>query len=137
MSHGRIRIMLSAALGDWCDQNGIDYSVDNVYHESVEDLNHIRSHTIPADTYSDTLGGDIITYVGMFQMSIHTKFGTGLLDQEAIITGLQEVFKLNRRFTDSGGFTVQVTSPLHTPEGKQNGGQWVVPTYFDYRADTN
>lgn len=137
MSHGKSRILFTAALADWCDINGIDYSVDNVYHESVEDENHIRSHLIPADTYSDTLGGDIITYIGMFQMSIYTKFGTGLLDNEIIIEALRNVFKLNRRFTDADGFSVQVTSPIHAPEGKQIGGQWVVPCYFDYRADTN
>jgi len=136
MSHARVRTLFSAALANFAQQKNMKVSYDNVKEGfGVED--HIESHIIPADTFSDTLSGDHKAFIGMYQMTIVTEYGTGQLKTEGLVTELQTIFLVNKMFTDASGFSVQVTSPIHTPEGKQVDGQWRVPCYFDYRADTN
>lgn len=136
MSHARVRKLFSAALAEWAADKNIPVSYDNVVNTFDMNQNHVQSHIIPSDSYSDTLGGDILTYTGIFQLKVITKYGVGMLDSEEYIRELQEVFKLNKRFEDDNGFAVQVVSPIFTPEGKQVGAQLVVPSYFTYRADT-
>ena len=138
MSHARVRKLFSAALATYAEQKGIKVSYDNV-KEMFDDttVDHIESHLIPADTFSDTLSGDHNSYIGMYQMTLVSKYGIGLLDPEELIEELQNIFQNNKMFTDADGFSVQVMSPIHSPEGKQAGVQWRVPCYFNYRADTN
>lgn len=139
MSHARVRTLFSAALANYAQQKGLEVSYDNVKIEFVGDT-YIRSHIIPSDTFSDTLSGDHKGYTGMFQMTIVTKYGTGLLTMESIANDLQNIFLVNKMFTDGKvpiPFNVQVTSPLIVPEGKQSGVAWESPCYFEYRADTN
>lgn len=137
MSHARVRKLFSAALAEWAAQEGVLVSYDNVVNTFDMNQNHIESHLIPSDSYNDTLGGDIYTYEGMLQLKVVTKYGVGMLPYETYIEKLQNLFKLNKRFVDFDGFAVQVISPIFTPEGKQIGAQLVVPSYFQYRADTN
>jgi L-rhamnose isomerase len=136
MSHARVRTLFSAALANFAQQKNMKVSYDNV-SDGFDNEDHIESHIIPADTFSETLSGDHKAFIGMFQMTIVTQYGTGYLKTESLVEELQTVFKLNEMFTDTTGFSVQVTSPIHTPEGKQVGGQWRVPCYLNYRADTN
>lgn len=138
MSHARVRKLFSAALAEYAVLKGIKVSYDNVKEKFDEDDDdHIETHLIPADTFTDTLGGDHKAFIGMYQMKIVTKYGTGYLKTEEIIEELQAIFKVFKEFTDDTGFSVQVISPIKTPEGKQNASQWAVPAYFEYRADTN
>jgi hypothetical protein len=135
MSHARIRKIFSALLADYAESKNIDVSFDNVTLTS--DGDRIESHLIPSDTFSDTLSGDHNAYIGMFQMTLVVQYNNGLLEVESMVEELQVIFKNNKVFTDSSGFSVQVISPIKTPEGRQSGVQWRVPCYFEYRADTN
>lgn len=135
MSQGRIRKIFSAKVAEYSVLKNILVSYDNVKHKF--DANHIETHLIPSDTFSDTLGGDHKAFLGMYQMTIVVQYNSGLLVAEEIIEDLQNIFKINQMFTDESGFSVQVISPIKVPEGKQFGAQWRVPCYFEYRADTN
>lgn len=143
MSHAKVRKIFAAALAEYAALKGLKVSYDNVKEKFDDnDEDHIKSHLIPADTFTDTLGGDHKAFIGMFQMTIVTKYGTGYLLTEEIIEELQNVFKVYKDFLEDendpiNSFRVQVTSPIKNPEGKQNASQWVVPAYFEYRADTN
>ena len=136
MSHGRIRKIFSAVVAEYATQKDIPVSYDNVSFKSG-DVDHIETHLIPADTFSDTLGGDHKAFIGMYQMTLVVQYNTGLLKAEQIAEELQNIFQINEMFTDGLGFSVQVTSPITIPEGKQVGVQWRVPCYFEYRSDTN
>lgn len=140
MSHGRVRRLFSSAISSWSAGRvkPIPLSFDNVIgkFDGVNE-DHIEVHLIPADTFTETLGGDQKAFIGLFQMKIVMKYGTGALDTENIVEELQNVFKVDQIFKDETGFSVQVTTPIVVPEGKQIGGQWAVPCYFSYRADTN
>lgn len=135
MSHARIRKLFSAALSEYASLNNIPVSFDNVKSSFTTD--HIESHLIPADTFSDTLAGDHKAFIGMFQMTLVVQYNTGLLKPEQWTSDLQDIFAINKLFTDTSGFSVQVVSPIKTHEGKQLDTQWKVPIYFDYRSDTN
>jgi hypothetical protein len=146
MSHARIRKLFSDALLTYAEPTDIPVYLDNVTKcvrkkrietdpaEQKPD-EYIATHLIPADTFSDTLSGDHTGYIGMFQMTIVTKYGTGCTRAEDIIDGLQDTFKINKVYTADNGFTVQVTSPIKTNDGQQKGIQWVQHAYFEYRSD--
>lgn len=135
MSHARIRKLFSAALSEYATANDIPTSFDNVSDQFTTD--HIESHLIPADTFSETLSGDHTAFIGMFQMTLVVQYNMGLLKPEQWVDDLQNIFKINKVFTDTSGFSVQVISPIKTHEGKQEGVQWRMPCYFEYRSDTN
>lgn len=138
MSHARIRTIFSAVLVDHFKGTGMNISFDNVKERfDDDDENHIETHIIPADTFSDTLSGDHKAFIGIFQMKVVTEYGRGCISNENIVEGIQTAFPVNAIFPDLSGFSVQVTSPIKAQQGKQIGSQWVVPCYFDYRADTN
>lgn len=147
MSHDTARFLFSAALSQWATANNVWVDYDNVKTVNPDDPTgppvtpRIASHIIPADTYSDTLSGDHECYIGMFQMSIYTKFATGTLENERLVKELKSIFKNNRRFISGKGtpseITVQVVSPLRVNQGKQEGAEWVVHTDFEYRSDIN
>lgn len=137
MSTKRIRALFEAELINFCAQNNLTASFDNKVFEPPMGSPYIRSHIIPAPTLDNSLGGDIITYLGVFQVNVYINEDEGSWDSDDIIEGLQERFQLNKIFTDAQEFSVQVISPMTTPEGRDDGGKWVVPCYFNYRADTN
>lgn len=153
MSHGTIRKLFNKALLEYTDTTGMPVFLDNVRSfdqngspiEPPSKGEYLKVHLIPADTYDDSLSGDHKVYTGMYQVTIVTKYGVGSLRSESIADAIQNVFKLNRRFVDiadtnpieENRFTVQVTSPVTVPEGRQLGVQWILPIHFEYRADTN
>lgn len=137
MSTKRIRSLFETALIEFCTANNITASFDNKVYEPPMDAAHVRSHIIPAPTLDNSLGGDIITYLGVFQINVYTLEDEASWDSDDIITGLQQKFQLNKLFTDADGFSVQVISPITTPEGRIDGARWVVPCSFRYRADSN
>lgn len=153
MSHGTIRKLFNKALLEYTDTTGMPVYLDNVRtydkngspQEPPVNGEYLKAHLIPADTYDDSLGGDHIVYIGMYQVTIVTKYGAGSLQSDNIAKAIQNVFKRNQRFVDPSDlnpivenrFTVQVTSPVVVPEGRQQGVQWILPVHFEYRADTN
>lgn len=153
MSHGRIRKLFNNALLEYTDTTGIPVYLDNVRSFDQNGVpidppangDYLKTHLIPADTYDDSLSGDHRVYIGIYQVTIITKYGVGSLQSENIADAIQNVFELNRRFVDPADtnpivenrFAVQVTSPVVVPEGRQQGVQWMLPIHFEYRADTN
>lgn len=106
---------------------------------------HYHSHLIPAPAESETLQGDHVRYMGIYQIDafVLAPMG-GVVDNNIILDEmtdkLQSIFKINSllRLTPDDPFYVQVISPLKVMEAKKSDGNWWRShCYFDYRADTN
>lgn len=137
MSHARVRKLFSAALDVYAEGKGYKVSYDNVKASLPNDV-RIKAHLMPAETFSDTLNGsDHTGFIGLYQMIIETKYGTGTLQSELVVEDLSEIFVCDKVLADETGFSVQIITPLKAAEGKQIDGVWVVPTYFNYRSDIN
>ena len=137
MSHARVRNLFQTALKAYADNKGLRVAFDNVQFTPTTNETYLVSHLMPASTNSRTLSGDHKAFVGVYQITIVSPSGRATSKSDEISAELQQEFTVYKRYTDSTGFTVQVMSPLHTPEGKVQNGGWIVPCYFDYRADTN
>ena len=137
MSHARVRNLFQTALKAYADNKGLRVAFDNVQFTPTTNETYLVSHLMPASTNSGTLSGDHKAFVGVSQITIVSPSGRATSQSDEISLELQQEFTVYKRYIDSTGFTVQVMSPLHTPEGKVQNGGWIVPCYFDYRADTN
>lgn len=137
MSHARVRNLFQTALSTYASNKGIRVAFDNVQFTPTTNETYLVSHLMPAQTSSRTLSGDHKAFVGVYQITIVSPSGRATSQSDQISVELQQEFTVYKRYTDSTGFTVQVMSPIHTPEGKVQNGGWIVPCYFDYRADTN
>jgi hypothetical protein len=137
MSHAKARNLFNKALQDYATTKGYKVAYDNVKYSPVVGEVYLQSHLIPASTLTETLGGDHKMFLGLYQVSIVTAYGTAVLVSDTIAAELQNIFTIDKVFTDTTGFQVQVYSPFHTPEGKVVGTSWIVPSYFEYRSDTN
>lgn len=137
MSHARVRNLFQTALKTYADGKGIRVAFDNVQFTPRANETYLVSHLLPADTSSNTLSGDHERILGLYQITIVTASGSATKASDDVAQELKQEFKVFKRYTDSSGFTVCVMSPLHTPEGKVQNGGWIVPCYFNYRADTN
>lgn len=136
MSHSRVRALFNTALIAYATPKNIRVATDNVKFTPNVNETYIAAHLIPAETYTNTLGGDHKAFIGIYQMKVVTGTGVSTSASDDITQDLQTVFQVDKEFTKDG-FTVQIVSPIHSPEGKAQDGSWVVPCYFEYRADTN
>lgn len=136
MSHAKVRALFNTALLAYATPKNIRVSTDNVKFTPTTNEVYISAHLIPAGTYTNTLGGDNKEYIGVYQLKVVTGSGVSTSASDNITDELQTVFQVDKLFTKDG-FTVQVTSPIHSPEGRAQEGSWVVPCYLEYRADTN
>jgi len=141
MSHARVRNLFQTALNTYAKNKGIRVAFDNVQFTPTTNETYLVSHLMPASTNSGTLSGDHKAFVGVYQITIVSPSGRATSKSDEISAELQQEFTVYKRYTESGSLsdplTVTVMSPLHTPEGKVQNGGWIVPCYFDYRADTN
>lgn len=112
---------------------------DNAPLNPTEQSNEtfLDAHLIPSPTYSDSLGGDIITYTGIYQIKISVGAGKATAESDKIASDLFKLFKVNTVFADPSGLKVQVVQPLTVGEGRAIDGRWVVPCHIEYRCDTN
>lgn len=143
MSHARIRNILNYEMSLFAEINNLRVSFDNVSFTPNVDETYIQCHLIPADTQTRTLGGDHKEYIGLYQMKVITASGDGSGNADEIVEKLQTKFPVYALFKEDivpgelFPFSVQVLSPIHSPEGKDQSGSWVVPCSFEYRADIN
>lgn len=139
MSHARIRNIFNYEMSLFAEINNLRVSFDNVNFTPNVDETYIQCHLIPADTQTRTLGGDHKEYIGLYQMKVITASGDGSGNADEIVEKLQTKFPVYALFKedDPSTFSVQVLSPIHSPEGKDQSGSWVVPCSFEYRADIN
>jgi len=139
MSHARIRNIFNYEMSLFAEVNNLRVSFDNVNFTPNVDETYIQCHLIPADTQTRTLGGDHKEYIGLYQMKVITASGDGSGNADDIVEKLQTKFPVYALFKedDPSIFSVQVLSPIHSPEGRDQSGSWGVPCSFEYRADIN
>lgn len=136
MSHSRVRALFNTALLSYATPKNIRVATDNVKFTPNTNETYLAAHLIPADTFTMTLSGDHKSFIGIYQIKVVTGSAISTAVSDNITEELQDVFLVDKLFTKDG-FTVQVNSPIHSVEGKAQEGSWVVPCYFEYRADTN
>ena len=137
MSQAAIRNLFQTAVSQYAATKGIRVAFDNIQFTPQTNETYLVSHLMPASTDSRTLEGDHKRFLGVYQITIVTPSGTATANADVIASELQATFTVYKRYTNSTGFTVVVMSPLNVANGKVQNGGWVVPCYFNYRADTN
>jgi len=137
MSQARVRNLFQTALNAYATTKNIRVAFDNVQMVPRANETYLVSHLLPSSTATQTLNGDHKRFLGVYQITIVTPSGKATAQSDEIASELQEIFTIFKRYTDSDGFTVTVMTPLNVPEGKVQNGGWIVPCYFNYRADTN
>lgn len=138
MSHNIIASIYEAKLIAWAKALPVPLKVvvENESYTPVADATYLRAYTLPADTASNTLGGDHRLYTGMFQVSIVTPSGKfrgaagALADQ---VTALFPLYERNKK----GALTVVTMTPVDQGPGLPDDTTFTVPVSFQYRADTN
>lgn len=139
MSHARIRRLFERRLTDYCTLKGFDISVENATLTPTAKKVFIKSHLLPADTFTDTLGGDHKAFIGLYQMGIAIPLQKGVGASDAIIQELQDLFPVYSLVEDVGSldnFKVQVMSPITLLMGRSEESVYYIPVRFEYRADT-
>lgn len=123
-------------------QNGITMTDEN--GKSIDpNFTHIFAHLIPAPSDTETLQGDHIRYMGIYQIDVNVLLGMDEYDSNIILEEIEEelqrIFKIYMLLTDDSGFTVQVLSPIKVTEAKRvkETNWWQANCYFNYRADTS
>lgn len=136
MSHPSILNIFQTALSGYATAKPIRVAYENVQLTPTANETYLVAHILPSSTKTDTLSGDHKRFMGVFQITIVSPSGKATSNYQTLVNELQTLFPVYKIF-EITGFSVQVTSPLHTPEGKVQNGAWVVPCSFEYRADTN
>ena len=137
MSHSAVRNLFATIVAQYAATKGIRVSYDNFKIKPEANETYLETHLIPADTTTETLGGDHKKFIGLYQIKVVGGSGVATAQTDAIVNELQTIFPIYSLHTNVDGFTVQVLSPVKSPEGKVQDGKWSIPCYFEYRADTN
>lgn len=138
MSHAIIASIYEAKLIAWnaARSDKLKIVFENTAYSPAEGETYLRAFTIPADTASNTLGGDHRLFTGVFQVSIIAPAGTGKTKTNPITIELVDLFPLYARDT-KGAVTVLTMSPVDPGPGITGDSTYTVPVSFLYRADTN
>jgi hypothetical protein len=110
--------------------------VENEAYTPVNGATYLKAFTLPADTASNTLGGDHKLYTGVFQVSIVTPSGKYRGAAGVIADQIAALFPLYERNT-KGALTVVTMTPVDPGPGIPDDTTYTVPVSFLYRADTN
>ncbi|MFJ2319198.1 phage tail terminator-like protein [Pseudomonas sp. NPDC087817] len=138
MSHNLIASIYEARLIAWAKALPVPLKVvvENEAFTPVADATYLRAYTLPADTASNTLGGDHRLYTGVFQISIVTPSGKYRGAAGALADQITMLFPLYERNT-KGALTVVTMTPVDQGPGMPDNTTFTVPVSFQYRADTN
>ena len=138
MSQSRIRKIFETRLATWAAARVPPLPVlwENV-RVAVEPVSpHLRAYVMPATTLSPYLAGEGRTFIGIFQASIFTPAGTGPKRGEEIAAELDALFPCNDSFTDVGGLSVQVMTPVSASPAMQDDDFSMVAASFRYQCQT-
>ncbi|QVW25363.1 hypothetical protein KJF94_07250 [Pseudomonas hormoni] len=138
MSHNIVASIYEAKLIAWAKARPtpLKVVVENETYKPVDGETYLKAFTLPADTASNTLGGDHKLYTGVFQVSIVTPSGKYRGDAGVIADQIAALFPLYERNT-KGPLTVVTMSPVHPGPGIPDDTTFTVPVSLLYRADTN
>ena len=138
MSHNIIASIYETRLIAWANALLVPLKVivANEAYKPVDGETYLKAFTLPADTASNTLGGDHKLFTGMFQVSIVTPSGKYRGPAGVLADQIAALFPLYERIT-KGTLTVVTMSPVDPGPGIPGETTFTVPVSFMYRADTN
>jgi hypothetical protein len=136
MSHRKIRLLYQARLADWAQAQGLRVAYQGVAFDPEDGETYLQAYLLPAGTDDNTLGGDLKTYTGIFQVNVVTPSGSGPTAAEDLVDELADLFPLYLRLGDVD-FTVIVLTPVEQGPGIVNDPTYTVSASFQYRADTD
>lgn len=138
MSHNIIASIYEKKLIAWAKTLPLPLKVvvENEAYKPVDGETYLKAFTLPADTASNTLGGDHKLYTGVFQVSIVTPSGKYRGDAGVIADQIAALFPLYE-LNSKGALTVVTMSPVDPGPGIPDDTTFTVPVSFLYRADTD
>lgn len=138
MSHNIIASIYETKLIAWAKALPVPLKVvvENETYKPVDGETYLKAFTLPADTASNTLGGDHKLYTGVFQVSIVTSSGKYRGPAGTLADHIAALFPLYERNT-KGALTVVTMSPVDQGPSVPDNTTFTVPVSFLYRADTN
>lgn len=137
MSNAKCRRAIEARLYGWASTRDPVLRVafeNDKFTPTGPDETYLRGFLLPADTGSETLQGEHRRYTGVYQIDVMSPITIGAGAGEAILDEISTLYPMNVRITVAG-LTVQVVSPVSAGPAQQDEGHFVLPTYFNYRAD--
>lgn len=138
MSHNIVASIYEAKLIAWAKARPtpLKVVVENEAYKPVDGETYLKAFTLPADTASNTLGGDHKLYTGVFQVNIVTPSGKYRGDAGVIADQIAVLFPLYERNT-KGAVTVVTMSPVDQGPSIPGDTTFTVPVSLLYRADVN
>ncbi|AZE48250.1 hypothetical protein C4K04_2577 [Pseudomonas chlororaphis] len=138
MSHQIIASIYEARLIAWAGSlpDPLRVELENGVFSPEDGETYLRAFTLPADTASNTLGGDHRLYTGVFQVSIVTPSGKYRGVGGTLADQIAALFPLYERNTKNA-LTVVTMTPVDQGPGIPNDTTYTIPVSFAYRADTN
>lgn len=138
MSHQVIASIYEARLIAWAGSlpDPLRVELENGVFSPEDGETYLRAFTLPADTASNTLGGDHRLYTGVFQVSIVTPAGKYRGVGGTLADQIAALFPLYERNTKNA-LTVVTMTPVDQGPGIPSDTTYTIPVSFAYRADTN
>ena len=136
MSQKIIRSAIESRLNAWALAHSppIPIAWQNATFTPPTQARYLRAFLLPAETQNPDIGGDIRTFIGLYQVSICVPDGTGAGAAETIAESLIAEFPYGTLITQSGIKVLIRKTPSQSP-AMQEPGLYVVPVSISYRAD--
>ena len=135
MLHEDIKLVLETTLSQLAKDEGLRVAYTNVRFKPVAGETWLKSSLLPALTLSETLSGDHIGLQGIYQIDVYTDVNVGTKRASDVVRLLNKEFKVNNSYGEGG--VVRQISPLHANSGSVQDSNFVVNTWWSYRADIN
>lgn len=136
MSNKVIRSAIESRLSAWAaaQSPALRVAWQKVPFTPVVGEKHLRGYLLPAETDDLTLGADVKTFSGIYQVSVCAPDGSGPAAAETLGEQIIALFPANLQLVKSGITTVIVRTPSMGPI-QDEPGIIVIPISIRYRAD--
>lgn len=134
MSHRIIRLLYQGRLDAWAQSQGLRVAYESRVFEPADGETYLQAYLLPAGTDDNTLGGDLKTYTGVFQVNVVTPAGNGPTAAENLADEIADLFPVFLRLSKYD-FEVIVLTPVEPGPGITDDSTYTVSASFQYRAD--
>lgn len=136
MSHALIRQLVEKKLSTWAATKNVRIAYENVTFTPIAKETYLESDLTPVDTGSETLSGDHTLFRGIYQVNVICPLGEGTAKANALAAEIASLFPIYQPLT-SGTFRVIPLTHPKIMDGLVRDSSYMLPVFFNYRADTN
>lgn len=132
MSQIRIAELLEDRLSEWADARGVMVAWENIATDPPDSL-YLQAWAMPATTDTIDLAAELQVLLGVWQINVIAKAGTGVTSARELAGQVAALFPVGLTLKE-GALTCYIITPPTIYRGITSDTRYTIPVSMNYRA---